>query len=209
MPIHRFAVDTGEISPDIFTSVWESYRTEAEQRHTQIAIHDPSTGDVKLARQLADEMIHVSGAEVQVYLRTNNEDFDHVLDADADPTYWNPVSMKAFFKPAPVEVELTKWGADVGENRIEVIFSHRQLYEKFGDRMLRVGDVLTLPYNAAAINPTNYRITNATPSGNFRYIWLYLTCQVEVLTADITVRPKNDMPVEEQVKTNGVYRESI
>ena len=50
---------------------------------------------------------------------------------------------------------------------------------------------------------------NATPSGNFRYIWLYFTCQVEILTADITVRPEEDMPTEEHVRTNGVYRESI
>lgn len=209
MTIHRFAVDTGQISPGTFDAVWQSYRTEAEQRHTKIALHDVEVADIKLARQLADEIINVSGAEMQVYLRTDNNDNDDVWDEDADPTYWNPVPMKAYFKPAPVEVQLEKWGADMGEHRTEVVFSHRQLYEKFQKRMLRPGDVIQLPYNAAAINPKNFRITNATPSGNFRYIWLYYTCQVEILTADITVRPQEDMPTEEHLRTNGVYRESI
>ena len=77
--------------------------------------------------------------------------------------------------------------------------------------MLRTGDVVQLPYNAAtmALNPKNYRILNATPSGNFRYNWLYLTCQLETLTADIAVRPEEDMPAEEPIRTGGQYRESI
>jgi hypothetical protein len=209
MTIHRFAVDTGQINPGVFDSVWESYRSETEQRHTKIAIHDTEVADIKLARQLADEIIHVSGAEIKVFLRTDNADHDDVFDEDADPTYWNPMPMKAFFKPAAIEIELKKWGADMETHRTEVSFSHRQLYTKFGNRMLRSGDVLQLPYNAAAISPKNFRIINATPSGNFRYIWLYYTCQVEVLTADITVRTEEDMPQEESLKTGGVYRESI
>ena len=209
MTIHRFAVDTNQPDPGKFTSVLESFRSDVEQRHTKIALHDDESSDIKLARQLADEIIHVSGAEIEVYLRTDNADNDSVWDADADPTYWQPISMKAYFKPSPIELELKKWGADLENHREEVIFSHRQLYHETNERMLRIGDVLKLPYNSATINPTTYRITNATPSGNFRYVWLYFTCQVEVLTADITVRPKEDMPEEEPVKTGGVYRESI
>ena len=84
-------------------------------------------------------------------------------------------------------------------------------WREVGDRMLRTGDVIQLPYNAAttALNPKNYRILNATPSGNFRYNWLYLTCQLETLTADITVRPEEDMPTEETTLDGGQYRESI
>lgn len=209
MTIHRFSVNTGDINPGVFDSVWESNRTEIEQRHTKIALHDTEVADIKLVRQLADEIIHVSGAEIKVFLRTDNEDHDDIWDEDADLTYWNPVSMKAFFKPAAIEIELEKWGADMATHSTEVAFSHRQLHAEFGDRMLRIGDVLQLPYNAAAISPKNFRITNATPSGNYRYIWLYYTCQVEVLTADITVRTEEDMPAEEHLKTGGVYRESI
>lgn len=209
MTFHRFGQTGTGVDASSFNSTWESYRSDVDQQNSPISLFDPDTGDVKLARQMADEMINVSGAEIQIYLRTDNNDIDHVFDEDADPTYWPPVTIKAFFKPAPLELELEKWGADLGDLRSEVVFSHRQLYERYGGRMLRVGDVLLLPYNAAAINPTNYRITNATPSGNFRYNWLYFTCQVEILTADITVRPIEDMPVEEHIKTNGVYRESL
>jgi len=209
MTIHRFAVETGQVSSGKFSSVWESMRSDVAQRHTQVALHDEGSADVKLARQLADEVINVSGAEIELYLRTDNNDTDDVFDEDADVTYWEPIPMKAFFKPSPVELELKKWGADIENHREEITFSHRQLYSEFDARMLRTGDVIRIPYNAAAINPVTYRVTNATPSGNFRYIWLYFTCQVEVLTADITVRPREDMPIEEHVRSGDAYRESI
>lgn len=208
MSTYRFGVNTGQVSPDTFDTILESYRSESEQRNTLIAIHDVESRDVRLARSLAEEMVNVVGAEVKVYVRTDNADFDVVWDEDPDPTYWNPIYTKAFFKPQPIETELTKWGADT-VNKTEVVFSHFQLHQMLGDRMLRAGDVIQLPYNAAAISPKNYRVLNATPSGNFRYTWLYFTCQVETLTADITVRPEEDMPEEEHIRTNGQYRESL
>lgn len=208
--IHRFAVDVGQTDESLFTSALDNYQPEPDQRHTPIAIHDPENNDVKLARTLADEMINVSGAEVKVYVRTDNADFDAVWDEDPDPTYWSAMDMKAFFKPEPIQLELSKWGAD-SKNTTEVTFSHKQLYEKLGERMLRTGDVIQLPYNAtSALGPKNYRVLNGTPAGNFRYIWLYYTCQVETLTADVTVRPESDdLPMDdEQLRTNGQYRES-
>lgn len=208
MTQYRFGVDTGQVSASLFDTILESYRSETEQRHTPLAIHDIENKDIALARSLAEEMINVSGAEVKVFVRTDNADFDAVWDEDPDPTYWNPIYVKAFFKPEPIEVELTKWGADT-TNKTEVVFGHYSIHQRLGDRMLRTGDVIQLPYNAANISPRNYRILNATPSGNFRYTWLYLTCQVETLTADIAVRPEEDMPEEEQIRTDGQYRESL
>lgn len=208
MSTYRFGVDTGQISPGTFDTIWESHRSESEQRNTPVAIHDVESRDITLARSMADEMINVVGAEVKVFVRTDNADFDAVWDEDPDPTYWAPISIKAYFKPEPIQTELTKWGADT-VNKTEVVFSHHRLHQLLGDRMLRAGDVIQLPYNAAAISPKNYRILNATPSGNFRYTWIYLTCQVETLTADIAVRPEEDMPEDEQIKTNGQYRESL
>jgi len=208
MSVHRFAIDTGQVSPALFSSAWESFRSDIDQHHTPIAIHDEESRDVKLARTMAEEMINVSGAEVKVYTRTENADYDAVWDEDPDPTYWNAFTIKAFFKPEPIQVELEKWGLDT-KNTAEVAFSHMSIYDKLGDRMLRSGDVIQLPYNAAMINPRNFRVLNGTPTGNFRYIWLYYTCQVETLTADIAVRPEDDMPTEEQIKTGGQYRESI
>lgn len=210
MPIHNFAVDTGQVSPAQFDSTLTSYRSDVEQRHTPLALHDTESADVKMARSQAREMINVSGAEVVVYLRTDNSDFDSVWDEDPDPTYWNPINLKGFFKPQPLEAELKQWGAEV-VNKTEIVFDHLEIHSLAGERMLRAGDVVQLPYNAAtlALNPKNYRILNATPSGNFRYNWLYLTCQLETLTADITVRPEEDMPEEEPIRTGGQYRESL
>jgi len=212
MPVYRYGVETTS-QPDgnLFDASHPDFRSEAQQRHTPLALHDSDSNDLKLARKLAEEMINVSGAEVKVYVRTENADYDRLWDADPDPTYWNPVPMKAFFKPAPLEMELKKWGAD-NTNRTEIVFNHQQLYRCFGERMLRVGDVVQVPYNAAteSLNPKYYRVTNATPSGNFRYNWLYLTCQAEVLTADMTVRPADasPMPFDEMAEKKGGYRES-
>ncbi len=207
MMIHRFGFAQG-IGDEAFDAVHESFRSDVDERHTPLALHDQESIDIKLARQLADEMISISGAEVKVYIRTDNNDYDHVWDEDPDPTYWTPVTLKGFFKPQQIEVELQRWGADT-INKTEIIFSHRQLYNLLGERMLRIGDVIQLPFNAVPISPKNYRVLNGTPSGNFRYIWLYFTCQLELLTADITVRPEADMPVDEQDMSGGRYRESL
>jgi len=209
MSVHRFSVDTGQPSPDQFDTILASNRSEVEQRNTPIAIHDIESADIKMARRQAKEMIDVSGAEVIVYVRTDNSDYDNVWDEDPDPTYWNPINIKGYFKPQPLEAELKQWGAEV-VNKTEITFDHYELRQLLGERMIRVGDVIQLPYKASdqAISPKNYRVLNSTPSGNYRYTWLYLTCQVETLTADVTVRPEQDMPEEETMKTNGQYRES-
>lgn len=213
MPIYNFGVNTDPVPEgDLFDLSHVDFRSDSQQRHTQLALHDPTSNDLKLARTRVNEIINVSGAEVKVYVRTDNADYDSVWDSDADPTYWNSFSIKAFFKPQPLESELKKWGIDT-PNKTETVFSHQQLYQLLGERMLRNGDVIQLPYNAAtqAVAPKNYRIINAGPSGNFRYNWLYFNCQVEVLTADVTVRPPDDSPmaVDQPAQSGGVYRESI
>lgn len=209
MPIYSFGVDTDQGGGSDFSVVKPDLRSDDQQRHTPLAIHNTESNDLQLARQRANEIINVSGAEIKVYARTDNADYDKLWDADPDPTYWNPVFMKAYFKPQPLEVELKKWGAEASDNRTEIIFSHHQLYEKFSDRMLRVGDVIQIPYNAATkdLNPKYYRVTNAAPTGNYRYAWLYFTCHTTLLTADITVRPidASPMPIDEPAQG---YRES-
>ena len=81
MAIHRFAVNTGQVSADQFDTILTSFRSDVEQRHTPLALHDPGSADVRMARAQAREQINISGAEVVVYLRTENADFDHVWDA--------------------------------------------------------------------------------------------------------------------------------
>jgi len=208
MGVHNFAINTGEVSSDAFRSVWQSNRTESEQRHTPLAIHDNSSADIKMARRLADEMINVSGAEVKIFRRTDNADYDRTWDEDADPSYWPAEYLKGYFAPRPLEVVLIDFGVD-NPNQTEIIFSHLQIIEKFDNRMLRAGDVIQLPYNDASMKIENFRVLNAAPSGNFRYVWLYFTCQVEVLTADITVRVQEDIQGNADLDSGGVFREMI
>lgn len=212
MTIHRFDFADMEPEGDLFDLAHVDFRSEVERLHSPVSIHNPESNDLKLARKLADEVINVSGAEVRVYIRTDNADYDQVWDADPDPTYWNAFVIKAYFKPQPIEAELKKWGAEV-TNKTEIIFSHRQIYSECGERMLRTGDVIRVPYNAAtpALAPKNYRVTNAAPSGNFRYNWLYLTCHASVLSADVTVRPPDEapMPEDDRLQSGGAYRESL
>ncbi len=205
--IHRFGLEE-DVSNEAFQSVHATYRSETEIRNSPLAIHDPDSADIKLVRQLADEMVNISGAEVKLFVRTDNADYDAVWDEDPDPTYWSPILLKGFFKPQPIEAELQKWGVDV-KNKTEIVFSHREIHEKLGERMVRVGDVLQLPFNSTPIKLKNYRVVNASPSGNYRYIWLYLTCNLELLTADISVRPEEDMVDEVNEEASGTYRESL
>ena len=195
--------------PD-FMSAAADFRSDSEQFNSPLSLFANEAPDLKMARKLVDESININGAVVNIYLRTDNADYNDVWDEDADPTYWNPFKIKGFFKPAPIDIELKKSGVDI-ENKMEISFSHRQIYIVCRERMLRVGDVIKVPFNGAQkdIAPKFYRVINATPSGNFRYNWLYLTCKLESLTADITVRPIRDVIADDDtLKTNGAYRES-
>jgi hypothetical protein len=204
--IHNFR-EIDNPDGDSFSPVHPDFRSDVQQENGALSVYNPESEDLRMARQQADEIINTVGATVKVYIRTDNADFDPVFDEDPDPTYWNCVPMKAFFRPQPLELELAKWGINV-ENKTEIVFSHRQLYEQFGDRMLRHGDVIQLPYNATPTNsaPKNYRIVNGAPSGNFRYHWLYYTCHTEILNADVTVRPPDETPSPE---AGGGYYESL
>ncbi len=198
--------------PDNFTSVAPDFRSDTEQLHSPLSIHNTDDDpEVRTARMLADEMVNLSGAEVTIYLRTDNPNYDRVWDEDPDPTYWNPIGLKGFFKPDEFQLELKKWGAD-SVNKTEINFSHRQIFELTGHRMLRAGDVIKIPYNAAteSLCPEYYRVINGTPTGNYKYHWLYYSCKIESLTADATVRTIDDKSMVEDIQDSGdVYRESL
>lgn len=208
MAVFNFGTSIGMSDTD-FSAAIADYRSDSEQANPSLSVYNPDAPEIATARTLADEMINISGAPVRIYLRTNNGDYDYVWEEDPDPTYWNPINVKGFYKPAPLEMELKKWGVDT-LNRAEIIFSHKQIFELCGERMLRTGDVVELNYNSAnkSLNPKHYRIVNATPSGNFRYIWLYMTCNIETLAADVAVKPIDDIGINDEQMEQG-YRESI
>lgn len=195
------------VDPSYLTNIAESTRDPAEVQNSNLALHADDSADLRLVRLQAEEIMNISGANVLLYIRTDNGDYDSTWDEDPNPTYWNPIPIKAFFRPQPLQAELNKWGVEV-KNRTEVIFTHYSVFKELQERMIRPGDVLKLPYNAVN-GPETYRVINGTPSGNFRYQWLYFTCQVETLTADITVRPEEDMSSHIIQESGGAYRETM
>ena len=156
-------------------------------------VHDINSRDIGTVRRLVREMISVGGALVQVHTRTMNDDVDDIWDEDPDPTYLVPETFKAVFVPQPLETELTMWGADVSNNQTEIAFFLLDIHEKFGDRLLRTGDLIEVPYNSiSAQKPKYYYVNNAQETGNFRYTWLYLNCHTSLITGDVNIRPATD-----------------
>ena len=157
--------------------------SDIELEHSLLQVHDPDSPDMTYAANVARELLYKAAANVVVYARTNNSDHDEVWEEDPDPTYGSGKRMKAFFVPQPLEVQLTPWGVDA-ENKSTVVFILEDIYKEFGQRMVRAGDLIELPYNSVAIKPDRYMILNAFESGNFRYHWLYLSCNVENILDD-------------------------
>jgi hypothetical protein len=178
-------------SPADYLQKHESVRTDVENRYSPVSIYNLNNDDIKNVKRHADEIINISGAEVIVYIRTDNSTTDNVWDEEPDPTYWNKTQLKAYFKPQPFELEMKLWGID-NKNKTEIVFSYLSIYDEFGDRLMRPGDVIQLPYGHIK-GPKNYKVNNVTPSGNYRYTWLYLTCVAELLNSDIAIRPENDI----------------
>lgn len=180
--IHRFT-QASDSDKYLAGSRQESNRSDIEQRATPLQIHDPESRDMTMANRLARELVNISGAEVIIYPRTENEAYDDVWEEDADPTYKAGKRIKGFFVPQPIAAALTQWGIDI-ENKTTVVFAREEIFETFGKRMIREGDIIELPYNASLRQLGRYRVLNAFDSGNYRYNWLYYSCNVENITGD-------------------------
>lgn len=162
------------------------FRAEVDQQNPNVAVYQDNE-DLGFAEKIADELISVSGAWVTVYLRSDHEGFDKVWNEDVDPTYHNGVRLKGYFKPEPLQEELTKFGVDT-PNKTTIVFSRFHLLRAFGERSLRAGDLIELPYGPKSDGiPQKYRILNVSLTGNFRYLWLYQSCDAEAITGDITI----------------------
>lgn len=188
--IHRFSSTSTESNKSLAGQARIGFRDDISKRNPLIQLHDTESLDHTLVATIGDEITNISGAEVIVYLRTDHEGFDDVYEEDANPTYKSGVRLKAYFVPQPISAQLTPWGVDV-ENQSTVVFSKEEVIREFGDRLIRIGDVIALPYNAAGIKPDKYRVLNAFDSGNYRYKWLYWSCYVENIPDDITIDVDN------------------
>ncbi len=182
--IYRFTI-ASKVDKLVAGQASPSYRSDIEKQETPLKTYDPESADMVFANKIAQEVIHISGALLTIFIRTNNESYDKVWDEDPDPTHKSGKKIKGFFVPVPLETELTPWGADA-PNKTTVIFCREEVLKVFGERMLREDDIIEMPFNAAMANrqPKKYRILNAADSGNFRYNWLYFSCVVENITND-------------------------
>lgn len=178
--IHRFSSTSNSPKP---LGQGSSLRSDIQRVHSPLQIHDPDSRDIVLANRLAQELIHISGASVIVYPRTENESYDKVWEEDADPTYKAGIQIKGWFAPKPTETQLRPWGVDI-ENQTTVVFCRDEVYQLFKKRMIREGDIIELPYDASLRRLDRFRVLNAFDSGNFRYGWLYYSCVVENITDD-------------------------
>lgn len=184
--IHRFS-QSSDISANSFSN-----RSDIEQNNPLIQVHDDNSSDHVLSDSIANEMINISGAEVLVYLRTDNYDYDDVWEEDPDPTYKPSVMVKGFFVPKPKNSELTIFGVDT-PNQTTIMFSKSQILNLFGDRLIRAGDIIELPYNGGGYaKPSKFRVINSYDSGNFKYKWYYWSCLVENIVDDVVVDIDND-----------------
>ena len=168
------------------------FRSDVEQNNPLFQVHDQDSADVATAKRIAREMIHVNGANLLIHRRTDNMDHDKVFDEDSNPTYWKPIPLKGFFAPQPLEYELTLWGVDTN-NKTKVAFVLDEVMEVSPTRLFRSGDLIELPYNSQSQQkPKYYAVDNAQETGNFRYNWLYLTCQVTLIVGDVNLRPAQE-----------------
>ena len=149
-------------------------------------LFDYDSPDIKLASLRAKEMISISGADVTVYPRIKKFDYDKTWEEDPNPLYGSGRKLKAFFVPKPTEAIITMAGIDA-PNQMSIVFSRQDVIEIFGDRYVIPGDIIDAPYGGSVLKPRKYRIINAQDTGNFKYVWMYITCVCETIPDDITI----------------------
>jgi hypothetical protein len=173
------------------------FRTKVEKQHTPLALYDHSKVDIAYAERLAEEIVNISGAWVTVFLKEPKRDTNgDVWDEDADPQYRSGVKTKAYFKPEPVQSELTRWGVDTA-TKATIVFSRASLFNEpgIGTRLLLPGDVIEAPYNYATkfdMGAFRFRILNVKHDGFFEYRWLYMHAVCELLTGDDALKVKTN-----------------
>ena len=182
--IHRFS-SQAKVHNMIGSQMQPSFRSDVEQHEPLLKVHDPQSNDMAFAMRVAREIIYISGADVYIYPRTPNS-YDNVWEEDADPTYLNRKTLKAYFAPQPTQKQLTPWGVDI-ENKTTVIFFREDVIKTFGQRMIIEDDIIELPFNTSRQKLDKFRVLNAFDSGQYRYTWLYYSCLVENITNDVAV----------------------
>ena len=173
MAIHDFSYSK---DPELISiDKLPDHRSDVEQEFTLLSLYQPENEDMAYAERVAFEMINITGAVTEIFVRTEDNDVDDVWDEQADPTYLPGVRIKGFFVPEPLKSELTKWGIDT-PNKTKAVYSRAAIFKQFGNRMLRPGDIIEVPFGSIeksrGKNKQQYRIVEPSEEGNFKYRWL-------------------------------------
>jgi hypothetical protein len=183
MAVHdfNFSVDERILSIDDVPD----NRSDVEKQFSPLSVFNHLKPDLGYAERLAEEAINISGAWLMIFARTDNEDFNKTYEEDPNPTYKNGVRLKGYFKPEPLQLQLTKWGVDA-PNTTTVVFARSAILDAFGQkRMIRPGDMLEIPHNSTGlVRSRRFRVVDAQDTGNFQYRWLYFSALVENIPDD-------------------------
>lgn len=193
---YEFAGQT--LSPDVIASLplsHSDFRSDVDQNYPLVSQENDNSHDVKLTGTLSKEVIRVSGSEIEVFMRTDNNDVDHVWEEDTSPTFWQPISIKAFYEFPLVAISSEGLGLEA-KITFDVYFSYQEMLELFGERMIRHGDVLKIPLKfVKPVKIRNFEVTSSSPWQVYMYHWLYWKCTVVNISGDPIVQPEPKEPI--------------
>jgi hypothetical protein len=177
---------------DVYSSIDKipDHRSDVDRLQSPLSAHQDKI-DIALAERQAEEAINVSGGWTIIYKRVRHGGYDEVWEEEADPMYESGVNFKGLFKPQPITSDLTKWGID-NPNKVVVIYPRAVIFKNFGDRLVKVGDIIQTPQNSLVYKDMRrFRIANVAETGMYMYRWLYLTIAAELITGDISLNIKH------------------
>ena len=166
-------------------------RPENYQQNPMQSTYNHNNPDIATAERIVLENLRVSGAWVTVMIRTDDNKFNATWSEDQSPTYHTGYDFKAFVVPQPPEIMLTKFGHD-SPNKLELKFSRAEVLETIGDRLIRIGDIISMPHNSLVIKAEKFRAIHVSDEGNYKYRWLYLNVIAENINKDESFMPRNN-----------------
>jgi hypothetical protein len=196
MAIHQFGPQFGPAQKQRFESIDEvpDFRNDAEKTQSLVSVYNHNKVDISLVERWTEEVTNISGAWVKLYLKQTLKT-DDVWEEDPDPVYSDAIDIKAFFRPEPRLVELTRWGIDA-PLKLTIVFHRATLlkHQMIGERLVIPGDVVVAPYNhvTESTDPLQLRVLNSTPDGTWHYRFMYQKAVCEVMPTDRTIKVKHD-----------------
>ena len=168
-------------------------RTDEQKENSPLSQYNHENPDIALAERQAQELTELAGVPIIIY---KYKIMEHVKDSVQDlwneeqtKIYDNGTWAKGLIKMDLFQQYLTKFGIDT-PLKLNVNFSRTKLLELFGEELIRVGDVLRIPLNIPGKQfPHYFSVVEAHSASNFKFRWIYWTCQTVLMLNDDEIRP--------------------